>query len=183
MLSLGQVRPGAKILWRNEPYEIIEANHHKMGRGGAKLVTKLRNLINRAVIDYTFAGDERLEEADIRYRSGQFLYSEGNESFFMTNDDFSQFTLVLEPIKIKLLKDGEAVDLMLWKDQAIDVKLPPKVELKITYTEPGFKGNTASAAFKGATLETGASIQVPLFLNIGDTVRVSTETGTYDSRV
>lgn len=183
MLNLGQIKTGQKIMFRSSPHEVIEANHLKMGRGGAKLVTKLRNLVDQSVYDYTFAGDERLEEADVRYRAGQFLYSEGTTQNFMTNDDFTQFSLSLPKDRIKYLKEGEPVDLMLWNNQIIDIKIPKKVELKVTYTEPGFKGDTASAAMKTAELETGSTAQVPLFIAIGDTVRINTDTGSYDSRV
>ncbi len=183
MISLGQAKIGTKIIWRQEPHEIIEANHHKMGRGGAKLVTKLRNLISQAVIDYTFQGDEKLEEAEVGYRNSQYLYSEQTTHFFMTNDDFTQFSLVLPKDRVKFLKEGENVDLMIWNNQVIDVKLPKKVELRVTYTEPGFKGDTASAGSKPATVETGAGTQVPLFIQIGDTIRINTDTGAYDSRV
>lgn len=183
MYNLGEIRPGFKIIFRDAPHEVVEANHLKMGRGGAKLVTKLRNLLNQSVYDYTFAGDERLEEANISYKAAQFLYSENNESFFMTNDDFETISLTLDSSRGKFLKEGEAVDLMFWKDSAIDVKIPKKVTLKITYTEPGFKGNTASSVLKPATTETGAQIMVPLFISSGDIIKVNTETGEYDSRV
>lgn len=183
MLSLNQVRVGSKIIFRNAPFEVTEANHLKMGRGGAKLVTKMRNLLTQAVIDYTFAGDEKIEEADIYYRAAQFLYKESGEAFFMTNDDFEQLSLHLAENKVKFLKEGESVDLMIWQGRLIDVKLPPKVDLQVTYTEPGFKGNTTSAAMKPATLETGAQINVPLFINAGDIVRINTETSLYDSRI
>lgn len=183
MFSLGEVRPGFKIIFRDAPHEVVEANHHKMGRGGAKLVTKLRNLLNQSVYDYTFAGDERLEEANISYRAVQFLYNESDQSFFMTNDDFETISLKLATNRAKFLKEGEAVDLMFWKDQPIDVRIPKKVVLKITYTEPGFKGNTASSVLKPATTETDAQVMVPLFINVGDLIEVNTDTNEYAGRV
>lgn len=183
MLSLGQVKNGTKIMFRSFPHEVLEANHHKMGRGRAKLVTKLRNLVDQSVYDYTFAGDERFEEAEISYRQAQFLYREGKDGFFMTNDDFATLSLPLPDARAKYLKEGESVDLMLWQQRPIDVKLPKKVSLTVTYTEPGFKGNTTSATLKKATVETGAQINVPLFIKEGDTITINTDTGTYDSRV
>lgn len=182
MLNLGQVKSGAKIMFRSAPHEVLEANHHSMGRGGAKLVTKLRNLLDQSVYDYTFAGDERLEEAGINYRASQYLYREGDNGFFMTNDDFETLSLTLNDQKAKYLKEGEAVDLMIWQEKAIDIKLPKKVTLEITYTEPGFKGNTTGSASKPATVETGATVLVPLFLNVGDSIVVNTETGAYSER-
>lgn len=183
MYSLGEVRPGFKIVFRDAPHEVVVAEHLKMGRGGAKLVTKLRNLLNQSVYDYTFAGDERLEEANISYRAVQFLYNEGGQSYFMTNDDFETIPLKLADNRARFLKEGEAVDLMFWKDQAIDVKIPKKVTLKITYTEPGFKGNTTSSVLKPATTETDTQIMVPLFINVGDLVEVNTDTGEYAGRI
>lgn len=182
MLSLGQVKSGNKIMFRDAPHEVVESNHHTMGRGGAKLVTKLRNLLTQSVIDYTFAGDEKLEEANLNYQNAQFLYREGGEAYFMTTDDFSTLSLILPESRTKFLKEGEAVDLLIWSERPIDVKLPNKTKLKVTYTEPGFKGNTASSTLKPATLETGAHITVPLFVNIGDEIVVNTTTGSYDSR-
>lgn len=183
MFSLGQVRAGSKIIFRDQPFEVLEANHHKMGRGGAKLVTKLRNLLDQSVIDFTFAGDEKIEEAAIRYRAAQFLYAEGEQAHCMTSDDYEQVSLTVPSSTQRFLKEGLRVDLMFWQDQPIAIKLPPKVELRVTYTEPGFKGNTTSAALKPATLETGANINVPLFIKTDDTITVNTETGAYDSRV
>lgn len=182
MLSLAQAKAGAKIIWRHAPHEIVEANHLKVGRGGAKLVTKLRNLLTGATIDYTFAGDERLEEAEVRYRPSQYLYSEGEQAFFMTNDDYETIPVKLPTKQSQFLLEGSNADLTIWQDQAVGVNLPKKVELKVTYTEPGFKGNTQSSTLKPAKLETGLEVMVPLFVNVGDTIRVSTETGAYDAR-
>lgn len=182
MISLGQARVGGRIVWKGEPYEIIDVKHLKVGRGGAKLVTKLRNLLTQAIIEYTFQGDEKLEEADIGYRNSQYLYSEGDKHFLMSNDDYTQFELSLPKDRMKLLKEGETVDVLLWDGKVIDVKLPKKVQLRITYTEPGFKGDTSGSTTKPATVETGASVQVPLFIQIGDSIRINTDTAAYDSR-
>ncbi len=182
MLSLNQIRSGQKIIFRGEPYEVIEANHLKVGRGGAKLVTKLRNFLTGATIDYTFAGDERLDEAEVRYRASQYLYAEAEQAYFMTNDDYETLAVKLPVKQTQLLLEGSTADLIIWQNQAIGINLPKKVELKVAYTEPGFKGNTQSSTLKPAKLETGLEIQVPLFINVGDTVRVNTETASYDAR-
>ncbi len=182
MLNLGQVKTGSKILFRDVPHEVLEANHLKMGRGGAKLVTKLRNLTNQSVIDYTFAGDEKLDEASLNYQSAQYLYRDGNDGHFMTTDTFETLSLPLPESRTKFLKEGAEVDLLIWQNRPLDVKLPTKATLKVSYTEPGFKGNTASATLKKATLETGAIVNVPLFISIGDAIVVSTQTGQYDAR-
>ncbi|MEX1123873.1 MAG: elongation factor P [Patescibacteria group bacterium] len=182
MLSLNQAKTGSKIIWRNAPHELLEANHLKVGRGGAKLVCKLRNLLTGAVVDYTFSGDEKLEVAEVRYRAAQFLYSQQDKAIFMTNDDFATIEIVLPSNQTPYLLEGSPVDLMLWQDKAFGVKLPNKVTLKVSYTEPGFKGNTQSSTLKPATLETGLEVMVPLFVSVGDLIVVSTETGKYDSR-
>jgi len=182
MLSLNQAKTGAKIIWRDLPYEIVESNHLKVGRGGAKLVCKLRNLLTGAVIDYTFAGDEKLEEAEVRFRVAQYLYSEAEKSFFMTSDDFSTVELTVPLTQRQFLLEGSSVDLIVWKDQPISVSLPKKVALKVTYTEPGFKGNTQSSVQKPAKLETGLELMVPLFINVGDTIEINTEDGKYSGR-
>ncbi|MBI4948176.1 elongation factor P [Candidatus Berkelbacteria bacterium] len=183
MLSLNQVRSGAKIIFRDAPHEVLEANHLKVGRGGAKLVTKMRNLLSGAVIDFTFAGDEKLESADLLYKSAQYLYAEGEKGFCMTNDDFETLELPITEREKKYLKEGESVDLITWQGRAIGINIPKKVTLKVTYTEPGFKGNTASAALKKATLETGATVMVPLFININDNITINTDSGDYCERV
>ncbi len=183
MLNLGEVRPGDKIIFRESPHVVVAADHLKMGRGGAKLVTKLRNLLDGSVYDYTFAGNERLDEADISYKQTQYLYLEAGEAYFMTNDTFETVSLKLPENRVRFLKEGENVDLMMWKDQPIDVNLPKKVELKVVYTEPGFKGNTASSVLKPAKLETGAEINVPLFIKEGDVIQINTDTAEYTSRV
>lgn len=182
MISLGQVRAGGRVVWRGEPHEIVEAKHLKVGRSGAKLVTKLRNLLTQAMVEYTFQGDEKFEEADIGYRSSQYLYSEDSTHYLMSNDNYEQFSLSLPKSRMRLLREGEAVDVLLWNGRVIDVKLPKKVELRVTYTEPGFKGDTSGSTTKPATVETGATVNVPLFINIGDSIRINTDTAAYDSR-
>lgn len=183
MISLGHIKVGNRILFRNAPHEVLQANHLKMGRSGAKLTTKLRNLIDNSVIEYTFAGEERLEEADVSYRAAQYLYQEGSIGHFMVNDTFEQVSATVTEAQTKFLTEGSSVDLVLWQEQVIGVKPPKKVVLEISFAEPAVKGNTVNAATKNATLETGAQIQVPMFINSGDTVEVNTETGEYVGRV
>lgn len=183
MLSIGQVKLGTKIIFRAAPHQAILANHLNLGRGQAKLITKLKNLITGAIVDQTFSGNERIEEATVTYHPSQFLYSTGQTGQFMTDDTFEQLSYRLEPNQAKFLREGQPVSLTIWNDQVIEIVLPKKVELKVTYTEPGIKGDTTGEARKSATLESGATIQVPLFIHNGQTVVVNTETGQYDSRV
>ncbi len=183
MLSLNQAKNGTTIVFRNEPHRVLEAQHLKVGRGGAKLVAKLKNLSSGAVIEYTFQGDERLEEANVYYKKAQYLYSEAATGNFMIADTYEQVSVNLDSSHTKFLKEGQEVDLAFWNETPIEVRQPKKVELKVEYTEPATKGNTVTAATKPATLETGAVIQVPLFVNSGDVLLVNTENASYDSRV
>lgn len=182
MTSLAQVRIGSKILFRGAPHEVISVNHIKAARGQAKLDTKLRNLLNQTIFEQTFQGSDRIEEADLNYKSATYLYEQDQTAQVMLADTFEQLPVKLTPERLKYIKEGQTIDLLFWRDQVIDVKLPKKVELEISYTEPAVAGNTVNAALKPATLESGASVQVPLFLKTGDKIVVNTETGQYDSR-
>jgi len=182
MLSLAQVKTGMKILWRDIPHEVISANHVKAGRGQAKLDTKLRNLLTQAIFEQTFQGNDRVEPADLGFQAATFLYRDGEQAQVMISDTFEQQAVKLPEERFKYLKDGQPIDLLFWRDQVIDVKLPKKVELVVTYTEPAVSGNTVNAALKPAELETGAKVQVPLFIKSGDTIIINTETGSYDAR-
>ena len=183
MLSLAQVKIGSKIIWRGVPHEVVSAAHLQAGRGQAKLDTKLRNLLTQAIFEQTFQGNDRIEEASLRYINATYLYREVQDAQVMLRDTFEQASIRLAPERFNYLKEGAPVDLLYWRDTVIDVKLPKKVELEVAYTEPAEKGNTVNAALKMATLETGAQIQVPLFIKTGDKIVVNTETGQYDSRV
>lgn len=169
-------------MFRDTPHEVISAAHVQAGRGQAKLDTKLRNLLTQAIFEQTFQGNDRIEEASLQYKNATYLYQEGSLAQAMLADTFEQVSVKLSPERFKYLKEGQPIDLLFWKDQVIDVRSPKKVELEVTYSEPAEKGNTVNAAMKPATLETGATIQVPLFIKTGDTIVVNTETGQYDSR-
>jgi len=182
MLSLSQVRIGSKILFRDAPHEVISAQPVQAGRGQAKLDTKLRNLLTQAIFEQTFQGNDRIEEAPLQYKIATYLYQDDSLAQAMLADNFEQVSVKLSPSRFNYLKEGEPIDLLFWRDQVIDVRSPKKVELEVTYTEPAEKGNTVNAALKPATLETGASVQVPLFIKTGDKIVVNTETGQYDSR-
>jgi len=183
MLSLAQVKIGSKIMFRDTPHEVISATHVQAGRGQAKLDTKLRNLLTQAIFEQTFQGNDRIEEATLQYKNATYLYREDSLAQAMLADTFEQVSVKLSPERYKYLKEGQPIDLLFWRDVVIDVKSPKKVELEVTYAEPAEKGNTVNAAMKPATLETGAIIQVPLFIKTGDNIVVNTETGQYDSRV
>lgn len=182
MLSLSQVKIGSKIMFRETPHEVISANPVRSGRGQAKLNTKLRNLLTEAIFSQTFQGNDRIEEASLGYKNATYLYRDGDSAQVMLSDNFEQTAVKLPKDRFKYLIEGQSVDLNFWRDRVIDVKLPKKVELAVSYTEPAEKGNTVNAALKPATLETGAEVLVPLFVRAGERVIINTETGQYDSR-
>ncbi|PIR93288.1 elongation factor P [Candidatus Falkowbacteria bacterium CG10_big_fil_rev_8_21_14_0_10_43_10] len=185
MLSLNEIKLGALIKINGEPYIVIRADHHKMGRGGAVLKTKLKNLITGNVIEKTFQGNEKAEEATTQEKLAQYLYQDENEAYFMDNETYDQFTISVEQLGdiTKWIKDGTDVKVMYFDNKPVSVKLPVKLELKVTSAPPGVKGNSAGNVNKIVTLETGVEIPAPMFVNEGDTVRINTETGEYVERV
>lgn len=189
MLTITDLKVGTIINWNSAPHEVVFAQHSKLGRGGAIMRTKLRNLVNGATVENTFKGNDRLEAADLSYKEAQYLYKNdtppAGELVFMDNTTFEQVELPSSLLgdKINFLKEGSDVDLVIINGKPSAIRIPIKVDLQVTYTEPGFKGDTQSAALKPAILETGAQIQVPLFIKTGDLIRVDTRTGTYVERV
>ena len=184
MLTINDLKIGTKITYNNEPYMVIFAQHSKLGRGGAILRTKLRNLINGTIIEKTFAGAEKLEEAELETKKAQYLYNDTINYHFMDSANFEQFGLSKNQLQeaIKFLKEGSKIDIIYFQEKPINVGLPIKITFEVTYTEPGFKGNTASAVTKPATLETGAQVQVPLFIKPGDKIVIDTRSGEYVER-
>ncbi len=186
MLSIAQVRVGHYITFRDEPYRVVYAQHTKMGRGGGILKTKIKNLINGSIVEQTFKDSDRIEEANLVHSQAQFLYKDGDSYYFMNTENYDQFELtaeILGSVTANLMKDGSTVDILYYRDRPIGVNLPPKVDLAINYTEPAVAGNTVSNVMKNATLETGSTIKVPLFVKTGDIIRINTETGEYVERV
>ena len=185
MLSIAQTKVGMYIAFRDEPYRVVYAQHTKMGRGGGILKAKIKNLLSGAIIEQTFKDSDRIEEADLHRNPAQFLYKDGEAYHFMDPVSYDQFELTKEVIGTgaDLLKDGANADILYFRDKPIGVQLPSKVDLAITYTEPAVAGNTVSNVMKNATLETGATIKVPLFAKTGDLIKINTETGEYVERV
>ena len=184
MLTINDLKIGTKIIFNGEPHQVIFAQHSKQGRAGGILRSKIKNLINGAIIDKTFAGQEKLEPAELEMRPAQFLYADGEKCYFMDGQSFEQFEISLKQVgdQVKFLKEGENIDIVYFHDAPINLQLPTKIKFKVTYTEPGFKGNTASTVQKPATLETGAQINVPLFIKEGDQIVVDTRDGQYVER-
>jgi len=163
---------------------VVEFQHVKPGKGGAFVRTKLKNVRNGAVLDRTFRADEKVKTAVIDKREMQFLYREGTDYVFMDNETYDQIQVPAESVgsASNYLKEGDTAVLPTYEDEVIGVDLPASVELVVTETEPGMQGDRVSGARKAATLETGFVVQVPLFVNIGDRVKVDTRTGEYLSR-
>lgn len=184
MLNLTDIKTGKKIIWNGEPYVVMEYLHSMIGRGGAVMRTKLKNLLSGAIIDYTFQGAEKVEEAEISKSHAQYLYRDGDEYQFMDTATYDQFTLSKERLgEMPLyLIEGTEVSVLNWNGQPINLELPIKVTMKVTDAPPGIKGDTASGGGKVVTLETGLQVTAPLFVKTGDSIIVNTEKGTYVSR-
>lgn len=184
MLSLSEIKVGRLVKIDGEPYAVIKAEHHKMGRGGAVLKTKLRNVISGNVLERTFQGSDRAEEAETETKTVQYLYKDETQVHLMDNDSFEQFSMDTTQLgdAVQWLKEGENVDVLYFDDRPVAIKLPPKVELTVTSAPPGVKGNSAGNVTKMVTLETGAEVAVPMFINEGDVIRVNTDTGDYAER-
>lgn len=184
MLSIKEIKIGKIILTNNEPFVVVKAEHHKMGRGGAVLKTKLKNLINGNALEKTFQGNDKAEEADIDKKKANYLYKDERDAFLMDNESFEQFNVPLDQIgdAQRFLKDGIDVDVLYFNNEAMTVALPIKMEFKVISAPPGVKGNSAGNVTKQIELETGATINAPLFINEGDMIKVNTDTGEYVER-
>lgn len=185
MLGISDLKTGTFFELEGTPHQVISYEHSKTGRAGAVLRTKIRNLNTGAVYERTFKGSDQFEEADIARRKGQFLYSDGTNATFMESDTYEQHEIAAAKVTedLKYLKEGTELDLVLYNGTLMALMLPAKVDLAVTYTEPGFKGDTQSGTLKPATLETGLELNVPLFIKQGEIVRISTQTGQYVERV
>lgn len=184
MYSTTDFRKGLKIEIDGTPFEIIEFQHFKPGKGGAMVRTKLRNILNGRVLDNTFRSGEKVERPNLESRDMQFLYHEGEQLVFMDMTTYDQMHMDAEATdgKANYLKDGQECRVLLYNEKPLDIEIPASLVLEVTETEPGAKGDTVSNVTKPATLETGVVIQVPIFLNIGDRVKVDTRTNGYLGR-
>lgn len=186
MATTADIKNGLCIVYNNGLYMVTEFQHVKPGKGPAFVRTKLKNVKTGKVVDNTFSAGHKIETARVEKRTHQFLYKDDFGFHFMNSDTYEQ--VMVEEAMIEnadLIKDGQSVDILFHAEteEALTCELPAYVELEITYTEPGIKGDTATNATKPATLETGAEIQVPLFINLGDKIKVDTRTRSYGERV
>jgi elongation factor P len=185
MISTGELKKGITIELEGGLYSILDWQHIKMGRGSAQVRLKLRDIRGGHTIERTFQAGEKFVRARLDRRPVQFLYSDGDLYYFMDSESFEQSTLSPDLLgdALNYLKDGMSLEILSYESEPISVEMPNSVELEIAETGPSFKGDTATAGNKPAKLETGITIQVPLFVNTGDVVRVDTRTGEYVERV
>ena len=186
MATTSDIRNGLCIHYNHDIYKVIEFLHVKPGKGPAFVRTKMKSVTTGKVLDNTFSAGHKIDEVRVETHKFQFLYPEGDTYHFMNVEDYTQITLQKDTIDAAdLLKEGEVVTVLInSEDQApLSVDMPASVILEVTHTEPGVKGNTATNATKPATVETGAAVNVPLFINEGDKIKIETAKGTYKERV
>ena len=186
MATSSDIRKGLCIKYSNDIYKIIEFLHVKPGKGPAFVRTKLKSVTTGKVIDNTFSAGHKIEDVRVETHKFQYLYSEGDTYHFMNNEDYSQIQLQESALdRPDLMKEGEVVTIIINSEDSmpLSVDMPAHVVLEVTATEPGVKGNTATNATKPATVETGARVNVPLFINEGDKIKIETEKGGYMERV
>lgn len=185
MISAGDFRNGITIEYENSIYQIIEFQHVKPGKGAAFVRTKLKNIKSGGVVEKTFRPTEKCPQAHIERKDMQYLYSDGDLYHFMDVETYDQIALSDDQVgdTLKFVKENEMVKILSHNNEVFAMEPPLFVELEITETEPGFKGDTSTGATKPATVETGALVYVPLFVEIGDVIKIDTRTGEYLSRV
>jgi elongation factor P len=184
-LSINEIKNGFTVLVDSDVYMVVDFQHVKPGKGAAFVRTKLKNLRNNNILERTFRGDEKIEEAYIEEKKLQYQYSSSGMFHFMDQENYEDVSISEDSMgdKAKFLKDNIEVNAYYYKDDILFVNLPNFVEYKITHTEPGIKGDTAKSGTKPATIDSGASINVPLFVDNGDWIKVDTRTGSYVERV
>lgn len=183
-LAITDLKKGTVFQLDGTPYKVVEYGQKVMGRGGSIVNVRIKSLIDGKVLEKTFKGNEQLDSADISKVTAQYLYEDGQDFYFMDNDNFNQFSLSADDVSDQknYLKEGDLVQVQFFNDQPIALELPKNVPLKVTYTESVVKGDTATNILKDATLETDFVIKVPPFIKQGDVIRVDTRTGAYLER-
>ena len=185
MISAGDFRNGITFEMEGDIYQVIEFQHVKPGKGAAFVRTKIKNIITGAVTERTFRPTEKMPKAHIERREMQYLYNDGDIYYFMDGETYEQIPVGKDLIgdALDFVKENVEVKILSHKGSVFGIEPPNFVELEVTHTEPGHKGDTATGATKPATVETGAKVNVPLFINIGDVIRIDTRTGEYMERV
>lgn len=185
MADTSDFRNGLIIKFKNDLYSIIEFQHVKPGKGGAFVRTMLKNVKTGKVLDNTFRAGEKVDVVRVERKKYQYLYKEADSLVCMDNETFEQINVPVELFGegVNLIKESAEVDILFNGQEIVDVEIPVFSELKVVETEPGFKGNTATGAVKPAKLETGVTVNVPLFIEVGDVLKIDTRTGEYVERV
>lgn len=185
MISAGDIRNGVTFVYDNDVVQVVEFQHVKPGKGAAFVRAKIKSVMSGGTKEVTFNPSEKFELAQIEHKDMQYLYNEGDLYYFMDNETYEQLPLDKAVVEeaIIYLKENDSAIVRFYKGKAFDVMAPNSVELEVVHTEPGVKGNTATGATKPATVETGAIVNVPLFVNNGDIIKVDTRTGEYLSRI
>lgn len=185
MISVNDFKRGVVIKIENDLYSVIEFLHVKPGKGGAFVRTKLKSLTKGTVIDRTFRGGEKVEDAKVERGTMQYLYDEGDHLVFMDTQSYDQHSIEKDFVgdMMQYIKEGQEVEVAFYNEAPISVDPPNFVQLKVTYAEPGARGDTATNVTKPVTVETGAKVNVPLFVNEGDIIKIDTRKGEYVERV
>lgn len=183
--SLNSIKGGLTVLFNGEPYQVQTANFVRMQQRKPVMQTKMKNLINGKVLEYSFKAGEKVEEAALERKKCDYLYTDQTGSYFMDTESYEQFAInqSLLGARAKLLKEGTQVDVLYFNEQPITISFPPKIDFTVTSAPPSIKGDSASNVTKQVTLETGLTVNVPLFVKEGDIVRVNTDTLEYAERV
>lgn len=185
MLSTSDFRKGAKIVYKGDPFEIVDFQHVKMGRGGAVVRTKLKNMKTGSVLEDTFRSGEKFESPALEERDMQYLYAQDDLHYFMDTESYEQIPLTAVQLAdvIKFIKENMIVKILYYKDLPMTVEAPMFVELAVTETDPAFRGDTASGSTKPAKLETGLAVKVPFHISVGDVLKIDTRTAEYIEKV
>jgi elongation factor P len=185
MISTGELKKGVVIELEGDLWQILDYHHIKMGRGSAQVRIKFRNVRKQSIVEKTFQAGEKFPRATMERRTAQFLFAEGDDYTFMDTETYDQFVITAAQLgdAKDYIKDGLQLDRVSYEGETLGVELPINLDLKVTETDPGFAGDTATGTRKPATLETGLVVQVPLFVSVGDVIRVDTRTGEYQTRV
>ncbi len=185
LISVNDFRTGVTVEVEGEVWQVMEFQHVKPGKGAAFVRAKLKNMRTGGTVERTFRGGEKIPRARLDKREMQYLYNDGEDYVFMDTETFDQLSLGKEQLGdgVNYLKEQMMIEILQWQGEILGIELPNFVELEVVETEPGIRGDTASGATKQAVLETGATVQVPLFVDVGDTLRIDTRTGEYMERI
>ena len=183
-INTGDFRKGIKVIVDGDPYVMLECNFVKPGKGQALYKTRLRNLLKGTMLDRTYKSGDSLEAADVRQGVGQYLYRDANGFVFMDNESFEQYTMTAETLgkAADFLLENAVCGMLFWNEQLIEIEPPQHVVLEVTYTEPAARGDTATNVTKPATVETGATVHVPAFIQQGEKIKINAQTGDYIER-